>query len=222
MFEVTIDGVKGYLRGRILPALPISQNFDSFKIDVDHAIEKDQKFAYPPLPWIGARSKWEVREVLGNKVLAKTLDNKIFQRATTFIGTPDMKNYIITADVMSDGNKRRMSEVGLINQRYMVILKGNAQELEVNSNLERLRASTPFVIKPGEWYRLMARVDVANDGSGVVRVKAWARTDVEPTTWNLEVPHSRAHQNGAPGLFGFTPTDMRVYIDNISVIANAQ
>ena len=44
------------------------------------------KFAYPPLPWIGARFKWEIREMDGNKVLAKTLNNIFFQRAISFIG----------------------------------------------------------------------------------------------------------------------------------------
>jgi hypothetical protein len=36
----------------------------------------------------------------------------------------------------------------------------------------------------------------------------------------LEVPHQHAHQEGAPGLFGFSPQDMRVYIDNIFVSKN--
>jgi len=28
-----------------------------------------------------------------------------------------------------------MSDVGLINQRYLILLKGNEQKLEINSNL---------------------------------------------------------------------------------------
>ncbi|MEI2685779.1 MAG: hypothetical protein V9G14_05495 [Cypionkella sp.] len=34
-----------------------------------------------------------------------------------------------------------MSEVGVVNQRYIVVLKGNSQELEVNSNQERLKVA---------------------------------------------------------------------------------
>ena len=41
------------------------------------------------------------------------------------MGAPDLKNYTVEADVMSEGNKRKMSIVGLINQRYRVVLKGN-------------------------------------------------------------------------------------------------
>jgi hypothetical protein len=133
-----------------------------------------------------------------------------------------MKNYTIEADVQSDGNKRKMSEVGIINQRYSIILKGNAQELEVNSNLERIRVSVPFAWKPKEWYHLKARVDVAADGSGVVRAKAWKKGEAEPEKWTVEVPHLIAHQNGSPGVFGFSPTDMRVYIDNIAVTQNGK
>ena len=77
----------------------------------------------------------------GNKVLAKTLNNIFFQRATSFIGTPDMNNYTMQADVMTDGNRRMKSEVGLINQRYLIALQGNANEIDVSSNQERLKAS---------------------------------------------------------------------------------
>jgi hypothetical protein len=63
----------------------------------------------------------------GNKCLVKTIDNPFFQRAMVFMGTPDLKNYTIEADVMSDGNKRKMSTVGVINQRYRITLKGNEQ-----------------------------------------------------------------------------------------------
>jgi outer membrane protein assembly factor BamB len=226
MFEVTIGQSKGYLRGRVLPHLPIKVDFENIEVAVDHELEQGVKFAYPPLPWIGARFKWEVREIDGadgmkTKALVKTIDNKLFQRSTTFVGAPDAKDYTIEADVMSEGNKRKMSEVGIVNQRYAVILKGNAQELEINSNLERIRVAVPFPWKAKEWYRLKARVDVAADGSGVVRAKAWKKGDPEPEKWTLEVPHAKAHQNGAPGFFGFSPTDMRVFIDNLTVTPNA-
>lgn len=227
MFEVTIGSTKGYLRGRVLPNLPIKVDFENVEIAVDHELETGVKFAYPPLPWIGARFKWEVREIDGadgmkTKALTKTIDNKLFQRALTFIGAPDAKDYTIEADVMSDGNKRKMSEVGIVNQRYAVLLKGNSQELEINSNLERIRVSVPFPWKDKEWYRLKARVDVAVDGSGVVRAKAWKKGDPEPEKWTLEVPHAKAHENGAPGVFGFSPAEMRVFIDNIAVTLNAK
>jgi hypothetical protein len=108
--------------------------------------EPEAKFAYPPLPWIGARFKFDVREIDGNKVLAKTLDNVFFQRATVFLGHPDEKNYTFEADVMSDGSRRTMSSVGVINQRYFIVLNGNAQEMEIISNQERINVKAPFQV----------------------------------------------------------------------------
>lgn len=218
-YEATLGNLKGYIRGRVLPYLPLSQDFEAITLSEMNTNE-NAAFAYPPLPWIGARFKFEVREKDGTKCLTKTIDNKFFQRATVFLGAPDAKNYTIEADVMSDGNKRKMSEVGVINQRYAIVLKGNDQKLEVSSNFERLRESVEFKWSPNTWYHLKSRVDIAPNGSGVVRAKAWKRGDPEPDAWTIEVKHKTAHQEGSPGLFGFSPQDMRVYIDNIKVTAN--
>jgi hypothetical protein len=218
-FEATEGNLKGYIRGRVLPYLPLHQDFESFALTETNAFDGGA-FAYPPLPWIGARFKFDLREKNGNKVMAKNVDNRFFQRATVFFGAPDAKNYTIEADVMSDGNRRKMSEVGLVAQRYYVVLKGNEQKLEVNSNQERLRVSTDFKWQPNVWYRLKARVDIAPDHTGVVRAKAWKKEEPEPDQWTLEVPHRTAHQNGSPGLFGFSPQDMKVFIDNIVVTPN--
>ncbi len=226
-FQASVGNLKGYMRGRVLPALPLTENFDAMALTetTTNTVEAPTPFAYPPLPWIGARFKFEVRDKNGAKALTKTIDNKFFQRAFVFIGEPDMKDYTVQADVMSDGQSRKMSEVGIINQRYLIVLKGNEQKLEVNSNLERLRvpAATDapnFKWSPNVWYTLKARVDVAPDGSGVVRAKAWKRDEPEPAAWSIEVPHQTAHTSGSPGLFGFSPSEMRVYIDNVKVTAN--
>ncbi len=221
-FQATVGGFKGTIRGRVLPSLPFKEDFEAFTPSEALPAEPDTKFAYPPLPWIGARFKFDVRDVDGNKVLAKTLDNIFFQRATVFLGHPDEKNYTFEADVMTDGNRRTMSSVGVINQRYFVVLNGNSQEIEVISNQERIKVAAPFKWTPKVWYRLKTRVDVAPNGSGIVRAKAWKKGDAEPGKWNLEVPHRNAHKSGSPGLFGFSPQSLfRVYIDNISVTPNS-
>ena len=226
-FEATLDGLKGYIRGRVLPGLPLQADFETLQLSetTTNAFETPTAFAYPPLPWIGARFKFEVRDKDGTKALTKTIDNKFFQRAFVFIGEPEMRNYTIQADVMSEGNRRKMSDVGLINQRYLIVLKGNEQKLEVNSNQERLRVpaseeASNIKWSPNVWYRLKARVDNAPDGSGVVRAKAWKRDEPEPAAWTIEVPHKTAHPSGSPGLFGFAPQEMRVFIDNVQVTAN--
>ena len=197
--------MKGYTRARIMPALPINEDFESFTLSETDA--EGGAFAYPALPWIGARFKFDVREREGSKVLSKTVDNRFFQRATVFIGTPDMSNYTVTADVLSEGNRRKMSEVGLINQRYMIILKGNEQKLEVNSTLERLRVSQDFKWQPNVWYRLKAQVTMNADGSAVVRAKSWKRGDAEPSSWSIEVPHRTAHTSGSAWVVRVFPAE---------------
>lgn len=213
--------VVGIGRGRVLAKVPFTENFDEFKLTVDHPGD-GAKFAYPPLAWIGARFKWDIRQVDGSNVIAKTLDNLILQRAFTFMGHPDSTDYTITADVKTDGNRRMSSDVGLINQRYLVAFKGNQGELELTSNYERLRVTVPFVMKPGEWYTLKVRVEAGPDaGSTLIRAKAWPRGDAEPEKWTLEHTHAHGHHQGSPGFYGFAPQNrFAVYIDNLNVQPN--
>lgn len=218
-FEATVGDLKGYIRGRILPYLPIKQDFEWATLTETNTVDGNAMFAYPPLPWIGARLKTEIRELDGNKVLAKTMDNPFLQRATVFIGEPSMNNYTMEADVMSEGNKRVMSIVGIVDQHYCIVLKGANRQLEVNSTPELFTHDVAFESLPNTWYHLKSRVDVAKDGSGVIRAKAWKKGDPEPAQWTIEVPHQHAHENGAPGLFTLAP-QKRVYFDNITVTAN--
>jgi outer membrane protein assembly factor BamB len=216
----TAGGLKGILRGRILPKIPYTQDFESFKLTVDHKTD-GVKFAYPPLAWTGARLKWEVREMDGGKVFAKTLDRVLFQRAITIFGDPNSSNYTIEADVMTDGSRRVKGNIGVMNQRYFITLVGNQQILEVSSNHERVKESVPFRWSPKKWYRLKSRVDIAADGSGIIRAKAWPKGEPEPKAWTLEVKHKNAHKKGAPGIIGFSPQSLfRVYMDNISIKNN--
>lgn len=217
-FQATLGALNGTMRGRILPAPPFAEDFNGFELSENGS---DGAFAHPPLPWIGARMKWQVREVDGEKVLAKTLDNVLFQRSMVFIGHPDDRNCTVQADIMTAGNRRMRSDVGVINQRYIITLRGNNNVLEVFSNHDRVKYSVPFRVSPNTWYTLKTRVDVAEDGSGVVRAKLWERGKDEPAEWTLEMEHRHAHLNGSPGLYGMTPQALYpVFIDNVKVTPN--
>jgi outer membrane protein assembly factor BamB len=219
-FQATLDGFKGVVRGRVLPAPPQKEDFEQFNL-TETVPNETTKFAYPPLGWIGARLKWDVQDVDGTKALAKTLDNVFFQRATVFFGHPSQSNYTLEADLRVDGNRRTKSTVGLINQHYLIALQGNAQEIEISSNQERIKFTKPFKVTPKAWYHLKTRVDIQPDGSGMVRAKAWERGQTEPSEWTIEFKHKTAHTQGAPGLFGFSPQSLfRCYIDNLSVTPN--
>ncbi len=231
-YQAVMGELKGTMRARVLPDIPFKNDFERFDLSlstdkpptpaVPNIVEPPTPFAYPPLPWNGARFRFELRQAPaeGTKALCKTIDDKRFQRGQVFIGHPDMKNYTVEADVLTEGNRRKMSEMGLINQRYLIILKGNSQQIEVNSNQERVRATAPFKVSPNVWYRLKSRVDIAADGSGVVRAKAWQKDQPEPEAWTIEVPHQKAHLHGSPGIFSFAPAEQRAWIDNIQVTAN--
>ncbi len=208
--------VFGISRGRILPDLPYSENFEGFELTQTNT--EGDKFSYPPLPWLGARMRWQGLQHEGTKVIGNTLDRVLFQRSMNFLGRPDMKNYVVEADVMTDGNRRVMSTVGLINQRYNISLIGNHQKIEVVSNYDRFKASAPFTIRPKTWYHLKTQVDVQKDGSGIIRGKAWKRGDDEPADWTIEARHDNVHLNGSPGLFAFSPqSQKKVFIDNLKV-----
>lgn len=221
-WKATSGDLTGFLRGRVIADLPYIEDFEGFDLAVKPggSIE-GRAFDFPPLPWIGARLKWEVIEHEGNKVLSKTLDRVLFQRSLSFIGDPDLSGYTMQADLMTDGNRRIKSVVGLINQHYIISLVGNANILEVSSNHERVKESVPFPISANTWYTLKTRVDIGEDGVGVIRGKAWVKGEPEPDEWTIEVVHESAHDKGAPGLFGFAPQSQKtVFVDNVRIEFN--
>ena len=210
--------LKTSARFRVLPALSYRNDFDATSLDAKSP--GGEPFAYPPSPWLGARMRWQVLSTDNpeNQILGNTLDRVLFQRSMNFVGHPDMSGYTVEADVMSDGNRRVMSNVGVINQRYLIALIGNWQILEVVSNHDRVKVSVPYRWRPSIWYRLKTRVDVRSDGSGVVRAKVWERDSEEPAAWTIEVPHRQAHTHGAPGIYAFSPqSQKKVFIDNLSI-----
>jgi outer membrane protein assembly factor BamB len=211
------DGLTATLRGRSLQNLPIHEDFSNFPLTEDQPQEQI-KFAYPPLPWIGARFKFDIRNLNDNPVFAKTFDKLLFQRANIFIGSPEMKNYIMQADIMTDGSPRVKSDIGLIHQRYLITLRGNANKLELSSNLERLQHAVPFKITANTWYTLKTKVITHPDSSGLIQAKVWDRSQPEPEAWTLEHSLSYVHPQGSPGIFGFTPLNQkRVFLDNLII-----
>ncbi len=217
----------GSSRVRIVGALPDREDFETAALaqpDPEIAAAEQAaaaKVAFPPGQWVGARMKWVVRELDGNKVLAKTLDNPLFQRAMAFTGDPHEHDYTVSVDIMTDGNRRTLSTGGLVNQRYLFQLKGNHQEIEISSNMERYKHVTPFAWKAHVWYRMKTRVDVAEDGSATVRAKVWPRDEAEPEAWTIEGRDPHGHREGAPGIFSLAPqSQFRVYLDNYEVVSN--
>ena len=53
------------------------------------------------------------------------------KRTRPFFGPPELSNYTIEADVRSMENRRQMGDVGIVAQRYELVLFGNHQRLEL-------------------------------------------------------------------------------------------
>ncbi|MBP52313.1 MAG: hypothetical protein CMI27_04125 [Opitutae bacterium] len=218
--RVTNGNISGFTRGRVLQELPYNENFEN-SFSLSNTSSDGIPFSYPPLAWLGARMRWQVQDTGSNFIAGNTLDRVLFQRAINFFGHKDMSNYTLESDVMTDGDRRTKSNIGLINQRYIFVLVGNSQKLEVVSNYDRFRYSVPFSIKTNTWYRLKTRVDLKDDGSGVVLAKAWIKGDPEPGSWTLQAPHTIAHTHGAPGVYAMSPqSKKKVFLDNLSVYYN--
>lgn len=215
-FKATFNGLSATTRGRVVAGPGYSADFEEVELKMDSP--DGEKVNFPPLPWLGARIKWYTLEKDGSKVIANRLDNILFQRTMNFFGKVDEKDYVLEADVMTDGNRRIMSTVGLVNQRYLITLVGNSQLLEVTSNHERVKESVKFKIKANTWYHLKTEVKRNQDGTGTVFAKAWPRDEDEPADWTITVPVKYCHPHGAPGIFAFSPqSQKRVYIDNIKL-----
>ncbi|MCZ6673848.1 MAG: PQQ-binding-like beta-propeller repeat protein [Verrucomicrobia bacterium] len=217
--QATVNGMTSVSRGRVVAGVGYNEDFESTPL-----ILKDRDgvdVSPPPGTWLGAGPKWHIMEKDGGKIITNRLENLLWQRTMNFIGKSNMKSYTIEADVMTDGTRRVLSTVGVVNQRYLITLSGNQRLLEVSSNHERVKESVPFPVKPNTWYHLKTRVDTNPDGSGVVRAKAWAKGTGEPDAWTIESKQKKVHVRGAPGVFAFSPQSMkRVFIDNISISSN--
>jgi outer membrane protein assembly factor BamB len=220
MVKAAAGSLRGVGRLRIVPRIPFQVDFNAVKL-APNPKQPGVMRGRPPSHWLSAGPKWEVLNQEGEQVLARTLTNPLFQRAMCLIGHPDQANYTMQVDIRTDGSRRIMSSAGLVNQRYLIVLKGNHQALEVSSNMELLKESVPYRWKAKTWYTLKTRVDVDASGLGLVRAKVWPRDEKEPEAWTIEVQHPNAHTHGSPGVYGFTPQSrFRVYIDNVSVTKN--
>ncbi|MFM9080411.1 MAG: PQQ-binding-like beta-propeller repeat protein [Opitutaceae bacterium] len=218
-FQAKWNNLTAVTRGRIVAGFGYKEGFEASVLNQKN--EAGEAVGFPPLPWLGARVKWHAIEKDGSKVVTNRLDNILFQRTMNFVGRSDMRNYTVEADVMTDGTRRVMSSVGLVNQRYLIAMVANSRILEISSNHERVKESVPFDAQPNVWYRLKTRVDGDGKGGGWVRAKLWEKSKPEPEKWTMELRQEKLHQQGSPGVFAFSPQALkRVYIDNLSLVSN--
>ncbi len=210
LVKATVGGVTGAARIRIVSPLPFSEDFETLAPN-----------SHPPT-WVNATRKYAVREMGGNKVLAKLSENQnsFFRRARTFFGPSDWGDYTIESDVMATSKRRQMGDIGVVAQRFQLTLFGNHQRLELISwQPETARKVTvPFAWKPDTWYRMKLRVENLPDGNVRARGKVWAVGQAEPAEWMIERSDAQGERQGAAGLYGDAPFDM--FFDNLKITPN--
>jgi outer membrane protein assembly factor BamB len=208
----------GRARVRVAPVLPYSQDFSKIP---DGAV---------PGGWVNTQGKFLVKTVNGEKVLAKVNDkaSPLIARGNAFIGLPTDKDYTIEADVQGAKVGDELPDMGVVANRYTLLLEGNIQRLRLVSwdALPRVDQTVPFNVEPDVWYRLKLTVEVQGD-KGTIKGKAWPRDKSEPKDW-LILHDPRPNTEGAPALYGYVKgiteshPGTEVYFDNVRITANGK
>ena len=156
----------------------------------------------------------------GNDTLVRPRDDTVDRRAKIIMGRPEWTNYTVEADVRGVEMRRQRGDIGLINQRYVLVLFGNGQKLELHpwQAADEMTVRVPFEWAANTWYRMKLRVDHRPDGTALVQGKVWPAGRPEPAAWTIEKVDRIPHAKGAPGLYGDGISD--VMWDNVKVYKN--
>lgn len=207
--KATVGTLSGTARVRMIEAPPWTFDFENAASEA------------PPSWWVGAPTKVVQRTVEGvGKVLVRPRDETVGRRAKVFFGQPAMSGLTVEADVRGREQRRQRGDVGLINQRYGLVLFGNGQKLELHpwQAADEMTARVDFKWDPDKWYRMKLRVDQQKDGTARVRGKVWAADGPEPDAWTIEKIDKIPHVVGSPGIYADGISD--VYFDNVKVYRN--
>jgi hypothetical protein len=204
--KATISGITAQARVRVIPPLPWSYDFEGIKA---------------PPAWWTSNLKGQPREVDGSGVLVRPRDETVGRRTKFLMGRPDWSDYTVEVDVRGPEMRRQRGDVGLINQRYVLMMFGNNQKLELQpwQAANVMTVSVEQITWPVDtWYRMKLRVQNRADGTSIAQGKIWPRDQPEPTAWTIEKIDRIPHRAGAPGLYGDGIAD--VLFDNFKVYKN--
>jgi len=139
------------------------------------------------------------------------------------MGPVDLENYTIQADIWLTEENGRLPDIGLINSRYTLTLRGQSRKLRLTSwspSDYRAFAEIEFAPQPRVWYRL--KLSVRPEGSqATVQGKIWPRDQPEPDRWGIEMTDPAPNLTGSPGLYG-NASEAEIYLDNLQVTINDQ
>ena len=158
----------------------------------------------PPMWWTRAPGKVFQRTVEGvGKVLVRPRDETVGRRAKVAMGPANMHGYTIEADVRGTEQRRQRGDVGVINQRYALVLFGNGQKLRTASMAGGRRDDRARSVQMGAEHLVSheAASRRPSDGTAQVRGKVWPTGQPEPAAWTIERSIA-SHTVGSPGIYG--------------------
>jgi outer membrane protein assembly factor BamB len=215
--EAQAEGLKGLARVRVVPRVPYSQDFE--KIPENRS----------PGGWVNCQGKFVVVQHENSKVLKKLANNPnvLLCRAHTFFGLPSWTDYTIQADLLGAKRRNDMPDMGILANRYTLILDGNKQRLRIASweDLPRVDKRMEFSWKPDVWYTMKLTVEVQPE-KALVRGKVWERGQEEPRDWTIEFEDPTPNREGSPGLYGYATGILdkdigaEIFYDNVRVTPN--
>ena len=203
VIKIEAAGITDTVRVRSFPPLPWKWDFEGLT------------GTELPAGWVGAHLKLKPVKLDGNTVLQSS-PGKGRPSYGCWLGPVDMSNYVIQADVMTDG-RRRLANIGITNQRYDLILKANSNKLAFLSwdGAQRIDVEQDLEEDPaGKWYTLKLAVET-KDGKNSLKGKMWPRGEKEPTEWTIEAVDPQVIDHGAPGFYGYRLSDG--FYDNVIV-----
>ncbi len=216
LVKAAIGSLSGTARIRVVPDLPWTFDFEDGRDT-------------PPPQWVNATGKFAVRDLDGSKVLVKLAENPFAfaKRCRPFMGPTDLSDYTIQADVRGLDRRRQMGDIGIVAQRYEMVLFGNHQRLELQPWQPEVQRTVKVDYKwnPNAWYTMKLEVQSMGGGRVRARGKVWPKGETEPAAWTIERVDPIGSLKGAPGLYADAPSQAgggsELYYDNIKVFKNA-
>jgi outer membrane protein assembly factor BamB len=211
------EGLTGRARIRQYCKLPYKQDFEKVPVGA------------VPGGWVNAQGKFAVRKEGGSNVLVKLakIANPVVARANAYIGPPTLTDYTIEADVLGKKVGEDLPDMGVVANRYTLVMIGAYQQLRLISwdAIPRIDHTIKFDWKPDVWYRMKLTVSVHGD-KAIARGKVWERGKTEPEEWNVQVEDPSPNRQGSPALYANAFGNPRggqgceAWFDNVAITPN--
>jgi len=206
--------LEGKARVRVAPKYAYEQDFSKVP---DGAV---------PGGWVNTQGKFVVATVKGEKLLRKVNDkaSPLIAKGNAYIGLPTDKDYTIEADVQGSKVGKDLPDVGVVANRYTLMLAGNIGKLRLVSwdALPRIDRTITYKFEPDVWYRMKLTIE-SNGKTATAKGKIWKRGEEEPKDWTVTIDDPRPNTEGAPALYGYVTgipeggAGTEIYYDNVRI-----